>query len=115
MEILALLAMPLATFGFIYIVRYTDGPFNMLKWFRTLIGFVYIENQIKGTYLEEVKPKFFAKLVNCPWCFATWVAAAFTALVLAFPGNLIITWAVLTFAGLGVSGVIHTWVMKQED
>lgn len=58
--------------GLIFLVRYTDGPWDIFFNFRIWIG-IYNLIGNDGKMYESTEDKFFAKLISCPWCFATWV------------------------------------------
>jgi len=108
----------LTVFGIVYIVRYTDGPFDTLFHFKRLIG-LYIpdrewkcetnEDGISGTiewtalrWIENPKPtSFLAKLVNCFACLSTWIALVSSVgyILLGFH-----TWNSLPFLWFGATG-----------
>jgi hypothetical protein len=98
----------IAVFGFTYLVRYTNGPFDLLKKFRELAGIRYVP-VISGFAdplpdMEEIPDKFFAKLVGCFWCLTTWISIIFCITFSVINGKGIFE----TFAGIficvGISG-----------
>lgn len=72
----------LAVFGLSWLIRHTDGPFDVFYKVRKLFGIQYIEVYEGGGQLvnivEEIPEKFFAKLVGCFWCLATWFSLLVT-------------------------------------
>src|SRR5690606_28071978 len=105
----------ISVFGFTYLLRYLDGPFDILRKFRELSGIRYVpeyELLNQSVYLrvrdnvEEIPDKLFAKLVGCFWCLSTWISILYC-----------VTYAILyskgifeTFTGIficvGISGTI---------
>ena len=64
----------IATFGATYLLRYLDGPFDILKKFRQLTGIKYIPVINSDEEIEEIPDTVIAKLVGCFWCLSTWVS-----------------------------------------
>lgn len=104
----------LAVFGFTYLVRYFDGPFDVLLKVRELCGIVWVPMlNTNGRQINEVEemPTKLAKFVGCYWCLTTWVSlVAFLVYVLVF--GMSIAWLpFLWMAGVTVSGLIHDEVV----
>ena len=101
----------IAVFGFTYLLRYLDGPFDILKKFRQLSGIRYVPTISSFAYpepdTEEIPDKFFAKLVGCFWCLTTWVAITFCVTFAIVNSREIFE----TFAGIficvGISGFLN--------
>jgi hypothetical protein len=117
--IINILLFPFAVFGLAYLIYQTDGPFDIFKWFRTLMGLRYIAvTGVDGkpiSWVQSDTGSFTAKLMSCFWCFSTWVAWLLAIPVILFVNSLWITYMLLVFASIGISGVIYVWVMSKED
>jgi hypothetical protein len=100
----------LSTFGLAYILRYTDGPFNLFVKFRGALGLrrvsVYDENGDIVDYVEESDDRFFAKLIGCFWCLSTWISLVLSLLIMIPLLQLPLVW----FGALGISGTLHKFV-----
>lgn len=96
-------------FAIAYLIRYTDGPFDIFYRFRKRIG-VYLEEWDGDVYSGEVEDpdpdKFLAKLVSCFWCLSTWVSLGVTSLYVILYGDSHIFPFMWLFA-IGLSGVLH--------
>lgn len=118
MQTLTIILLPVAVFGLTYILRYTNGPFDVFLEWRKFMGLVYIavtnDSGRISEYLESVPDKFAAKLVNCFWCLSTWVAMILAAIVVLLPGAFSL-WLIAVFASVGLSGFIHDHMQSKED
>lgn len=100
----------LASFAVTYMIKYTDGPFNIFQKFRFWIGLdipvVLIHDEI--VYEEDRDSnRLFAKVVKCFWCFTTWISAAFVIGYIFIGYNVLQSFPFLWFASIAVSGVIY--------
>ena len=102
----ALLKFSLATFGITYLIRYTDGPFNIFIVFRLWMGIKKIYTGV-DEFFEDIGHGFFAKLFSCFWCISTWVSLL---LVLIFNGLDFVLW----FACIGISGFMHEIIVRHD-
>lgn len=97
-----MIALGLATFAITYLLRHTNGPFDVFKRLRELAGIVsvpvYDEDSNVVYIVEELNGSFISKLYSCVWCTGTWVA-----LTLMIAPDFIVTW----FAALGIAGLLH--------
>lgn len=109
----------LFVFGIVYLVRYFDGPYDILKRFRLLVGVKCIETVVHADgkfatlYNEEVANRPFARLLSCYWCSATWISITVSGAYCIIYGYTIIEWAVMAFAMLSCAGVIHDIVARE--
>lgn len=115
----AIAAVGLFTFGLCYLVKYTNGPWNVFVKFRVMLGThrvpVLEGKEVIVDYIEESDGSFFGDWIDCWWCFSTWIAGI-VALVycLIFVG---ISWMALVafpftwFGAVGVAGVIHNYII----
>ena len=104
----------LAVFGFTYIVRYMDGPFDILKRFRMLAGLRYINVIQSNEEIEEIRNTMLAKLVGCFWCLTTWVSITFNIIMTVYMQFTVIDWLFSTFACIAISGVLHSFVVRSD-
>ena len=95
-----------------YLLRYTDGPFDIFYHFRIWVGVyadeVSVVDGIEVTEeIEDPNPAgFFAKLVTCFWCLSTWMSLAITILYVVLFGDMRIFPFMWLFA-TGLSGLLH--------
>jgi len=111
----------IGVFGFTYLLRWLDGPFDVLKHFRMFMGIKYIsvyesypnESNMKiSGEIEEIPNKFFAKLVGCFWCLSTWVSIFFCVTYAILHGFGIFETFVGIFICVGISGTVNEFVRK---
>lgn len=98
-----------------FMLRYTDGPFDLFLRFRALTGVtlpVYLEDTDEVMdYMEPLEhDTFISKLVSCFWCFTTWISLVVTVLayILLDIGALAtfpFTWIFV----IGVSGLLYQY------
>jgi len=105
-EVVDLLKFSLATFGITYIIRYTDGPFDIIAVFRVWMGIKKVHTGI-DEFFEDISDGFFAKLFSCFWCVSTWVSLL---LILIFNGFDFVLW----FACIGFSGFMHEIIVRHD-
>jgi hypothetical protein len=105
------IVLAIAVFGFTYLVRFMDGPFDIFIKFRELVGIKYVPtlssfaNPEPDT--EEIPDKFFAKLVGCFWCFTTWISIFFcVAFAIVYARGIFDTIAGI-FICVGISGFAY--------
>lgn len=91
-----------ATFAITYMIRFTDGPGDIFLRFRKLVGFTYIDRG--DEIVEVVDDKFLPKLVECFWCFGTWIALCVVLL------NTFVPFIVQWFAIIGIAGAVYMWL-----
>ena len=116
----------LAVFCITYLIRYLDGPFDLLLKFRKLMGVEYLginehteSGEVISTdeYMEYIPTnKPLAKLVGCFWCTTVWFSAVMSimySVVYSRDAN-VFSFVVLTFAIAAVSGITNTIVDKLE-
>lgn len=89
-----LMMQSLTVAGLIFIVRYTDGPWDMFYNLRIKIG-VYSIIDEQGNDKDFVDDTFLAKLVACHWCLATWVTLF--GCIAAYREYFILYWFALVF------------------
>lgn len=100
----------LAIFGFTYLLRYFNGPFDALLKIRTLCGIAQVP--ILNTVGQQIgdaedMPTKLAEFVGCYWCLTTWVSfVMFLVYVLVF-GVDVVWLPFLWLAGVAVSGLLH--------
>jgi len=91
---------PLAVFGITYIMRYTDGPLDLFKRIRILVGFIY---RIDGD--EEIElvdnNKFLCKLYSCVPCLSTWISFFVVAMYTLYFKYSFVDWVIISFASVG--------------
>lgn len=104
---LILIEIALATFAVAYLIRYTDGPFDVLWEFRRKIGMEwgYDEKQEIVEYAED-GAGFLASLVSCWWCLSTWISAFWTALAVLLLGLSLTEAPFFWFGAITLSGII---------
>lgn len=101
----------LAVFGITWLIRHTDGPFDIFIGIRKLFGIEYLDvyenDGTKVNIVEDIPEKFLAKLIGCFWCQATWWSLAVTLYSwhqqFVFGGMEIIVW----LATIGVAGLLY--------
>lgn len=106
MELACFYSLGFCVLAVTYIIRYTDGPFDIFLKFRSYIGINTIEEN--GEYIEEVSGSTLAKLVECPWCLATWIAFVFALLYCNMFGYdyFVFAWLYpIGFSGLIISNI----------
>ena len=94
---LFVLLAPLAVYGIVQIVTYTDGPLDVFYRLREFVGYYDVEVD-----------KFFGKLLRCFWCSATWVSLFFT--ILYFTSRPVFDFLVLWFGCVAVAGIVSNKV-----
>ena len=100
-----------ASFGIVYIIKFTDGPFDVFCVFRRLIKLeiplLAANGSVVDWYTDEEPETFIAKLVACFWCTTVWVSLIFTMIYFAVsvlsPWLLILYW----FGSVGLSGFLY--------
>ena len=109
--IIVTLFLPIAVFGITYIMRYTDGPFDIFRKLRILLGFKYIMDN--GNELEiPDDTKFLCKLYSCVPCLSTWIGMFVGALVSIVYNYNIVEWFVISFAAMGFTIIVHCKVVN---
>ena len=109
----------IGVFGFSYLVRYLNGPFDILKKFREFVGIHYIpilnDDSIEDGEVEEISDLFFAKLVGCFWCLSTWVSIFMCSIYSIV--HVISVFDAFTgiFICVGISGFVHEIVGFLEN
>lgn len=104
-----IVAIGIATFGIVYMVKFTDGPFDLFFKLRRFLsmGDPYDPEQELPEKLPPVR-LFFYQMFDCFWCLSTWVSLALLLIyafaIKDFHWLLIIYW----FGAVGVSGVL--WI-----
>lgn len=104
----------LALFGLTWLIRHTDGPFDLFLKLRKLTGIEYLgvyDNHGKQVNIvEEIPEKFFAKLLGCFWCQATWWSLILTIYSwqrhLIAPSMVVIVW----LGAIGVAGSLYEMI-----
>jgi hypothetical protein len=110
----------LSTFAIVYLVKYTDGPFDVFARFRRHIGldipdYSPITEIGAAYYIEDDEPTgFFALLVKCFWCFSTWVALSLSLAYILLIGSQWQLFPFLWFSSITVSGCLHVVVAALE-
>jgi hypothetical protein len=103
----------LGVFGFTYLLRYLDGPFDILRNFRKLFGLTYIEVlDSPGEEIEEYPDKPLGRFISCFWCLTTWVSIIFCVTFSIINNNAIFDTFVGIFICVGVSGFIHDMIRR---
>jgi len=75
----AIISISLFTYAFTYMLKYTDGPFDVFWRIRKSFGTEKLEeyDPVTDEYYfisEEFPDNFFGRLFNCWWCLSTWVS-----------------------------------------
>jgi hypothetical protein len=109
----------LSTFTIVYLVKYTDGPFDIFYRFRKFIKLEIPMYDSSGTsvlsYIEDDDPNgFFALLVKCFWCFSTWVALFLSVAYILLVNKQYVTFPFLWFSAIAVSGILHVAIAALE-
>lgn len=108
---ISIIKIAFSVFGVVYILRYTDGPFDVFLRFRELVGIHMVpiyEADRKVGEVEEVEDVFLAKLFGCFWCLSVWVAL-FCVLLYDVIG-VVFDW----LAVIGIAGFLHEFVAMRE-
>lgn len=104
----------LALFGITWLIRHTDGPFDLFLKLRKLAGIAYLDvydvNGTKVNIIEEIPEKFLAKMIGCFWCLGTWIAALLTLYAwhnqYVIQGFEIVVW----LGSIGVAGLLYEMI-----
>lgn len=107
------LVVGLASFAISYILRYTDGPWEVFYRMRSRIGVVYDPMlQMDVVEVEWVG----AYMVACFWCFTTWVSL-FVAILyaLAVQRMEMVETIFLWLATVGVSGFLKDIIRPSQE
>ena len=109
---LILIEIALATFAVTYLIRYTDGPFDIFWKLRRLVG---IEWDYKsGT--DEIEEwagddtGFFGSLIVCWWCLSTWVSAFWTILAVLLLGLSLAEAPFFWFGAVALAGLLKRYL-----
>ena len=104
--IVSLVMCSAGAFGATWLLRYSDGPWDLFFRLRKLAGLYLPEYSPTGevtAWIENDEPfGFWAKLVGCFWCLTTWVSLFF-ALGYILLANL--EWWLLFHLWLGTVGI----------
>lgn len=119
--ILYILLVGVSNFSIYFIVRHTNGPFDVFYKFRQMLGYVYLEvyddsDSIVDIVEEPPTENFFGKLFDCPWCSSTWYCLlAFVPLY--FQYHVLIVF-MATFVSVGLMNIIYenySWRDTQQE
>lgn len=110
----------LSTFAFVFLLKYTDGPFDIFLKLRVKAGLylpVYLEDTDEVIdYLEDIDPeRFWALWFKCFWCMSTWVSFVFSAAYILVIGVTIWLFPFLWLSSLGVSGVLLELINRWRE
>ena len=97
-----------ASFTVTYLIMYTDGLGDIFKYIRRLFGIKQVpildDDGNVVDYIYESNESLLAKLMECFWCFNTWVSLAVVILYIALPEIFpVFVW----LAMIGVAGTIN--------
>jgi arabinogalactan endo-1,4-beta-galactosidase len=103
--------LPFAVFGFTYLLRHLDGPFDILKRTRMLFGIKYVEvlgqdGEVES-YIEEIPDTPLARLFGCFWCLSTWVSIMLCGVFALSYKFSILVWITIVFACIGIAGFLY--------
>ena len=104
----------LATFAITYLIRYFDGPFDMLVRFRDACGIVRVPVlDTDGCPVDIVEefPTKLAEFVGCHWCITTWISLVTSITFVMYRDYQLALLVPFWFAFIAVSGLIHDWNM----
>jgi len=97
-----IVAVGLATFTLLLMLKDLDGPFDIFKWIRDTLCEYDASN---------IPINFFGKLFDCPWCLSTWIAA-FVAIVYVLVMTLpVMYFFFLWLAAIAVADMIYVYLM----
>lgn len=106
----------LSTFTIVFLLKYTDGPFDIFYRLRKLSGLVVPIIGNSGDvvdYVEDEDPDtFFALLFKCFWCLSTWVAFFLAIAYILVTGMTMWIFPFLWLSSVGVSGILLELVTK---
>lgn len=114
MTLSAVIIIGLSVYATAYMLRYTDGPFDIFSRLREWLGVHELPIYEDGTEVyigmgEYVDDRFVSRLVACFWCLSTWVALIHMFMWYVFPYYVYLT------AIIGVSGLIYEAVHGKSD
>lgn len=69
-EVLIILSYILAVFRFTHLLWQENGPWDVLDWFRYMVGIRFDEE--RGEFVSN--GTFFAELLTCPLCLSGWIS-----------------------------------------
>lgn len=103
----------MAVFGMTWVLRYTNGPWGIIRKLRMLAGVQYIEELDPYTgdiSIVEVIPKdkHFAELFGCFWCMSVWVSLLL--LMVVFPHIRVQAFIIVWWGSIGINGFMHELV-----
>ena len=109
------LSLALAAFGVSYIVRYTDGPYEIFRSLRKSVGIIYVPVydaylEAEGEVEEVDESSQLAKVVDCFWCLTTWVSLALTLLLNQDRKMTLAEFVVCWLSATGFSGMLHKFL-----
>ena len=116
-----LIVLHLSVFGLTYLLRYFEGPFDVLLHFRKACGIQYLpvldEDGNLVNIIEEPITRqhgWLARLVGCHWCLTTWVSIVAVVLYVWAAATDIMFVPFLIFSCTAVSGLLHDWNTSQS-
>ena len=104
-DLIVISALGFCTYGIAYILRYTDGPFDIFIGWRKIMGIKYTESE--DTYTETIGNSHSAKLAGCFWCISTWVAAILAVICTISLDIDIIYGFIAWLYSIGFAGYLH--------
>jgi hypothetical protein len=109
----------LSTFTVVYLVKFTDGPFDIFYRFKKFIGLIiplYDDGETSVvSYIEDDDPSgFVAQVVRCFWCFSTWISFVLSIAYILLVNKSVYVFPFLWLASIGISGFIHTLIETME-
>lgn len=102
--ILASILAGAVTFALVLMLKDMDGPFDIFRGLRVMIGAAHIDKTDNQEYSVE---SFIGKLFDCHWCLGTWISAAVNIVMIIC---VIYPWyyfPAVWLAGLTVAGCIY--------
>jgi hypothetical protein len=97
----------------VYMLRKTDGPYDVFKRLRMVFGVLYhpVLDE-KGKTVDEIEevPNQLAVLITCPWCSSAWISIPFIAYYVVKYQVPLFFVVYMWFAVIGVSALFNTIV-----
>ena len=111
------IAVWLSTFAVVYLLKYTDGPFDIFARWRVYIGLdIHVINDVENYYYEKENTEgFIANLFKCFWCLSTWIALPIAIGYILLVDKLWVTFPFLWFSTIGTSGILKTVIIFLEN
>lgn len=104
MMLIDVVLLGLAVFSITYMIRRTDGPFDLFVKLREFVGIHHAEEYEDEVYIgvvEVVDNTFMARLFSCYWCLSLWVSLVCLLIWNILPD------VILLFSIIGVAGLLN--------